>query len=205
MAGIGFELRRLARADRFSDNLRGMAYATIISSGPWLFTCVALAAVQMLAGHGAEADLRRLSILIIYNFSFSLVISGPVVLVVTRCLADAIHLRDTKEVSGLLVGALALLFGATALVGVPLYGFAVELGTAERLVALAGLFLTGGIWLVSTFLSALKSYGVISATFAAGMLLGVTASAALGPALGSLGLLSGFTLGLAVIFFVLVV
>ena len=201
MAGIGFELRRLARADRFSDNLRGMAYATVTSSGPWLFTCAALAAVQMLAANGAEADLRRLSILIIYNFSFSLVISGPVVLVVTRCLADAIHLRDISEVSGLLVGALALLFGVTALIGIPLYGFAVELSTAERMMALAGLFLTSGIWLVSTFLSALKSYGVISGTFAVGMVLAVGSAAALSRSLGTLGLLGGFTLGLASIFF----
>ena len=102
MAGIGFELRRLARADRFSANLRGMAYATIISSGPWLFTCIALAAVQLLGQHHADAEqLRRFSILIIYNFSFSLVISGPIVLVVTRCLADAIYAKDVREVSGL--------------------------------------------------------------------------------------------------------
>lgn len=205
MAGIGFELRRLARTDRFSTNLRGMAYATVISSGPWLFTCIALAAVQFLGRHHANVDqLSRFSILIIYNFSFSLVISGPIVLVVTRCLADAIHANEVREVSGLFLSALALLFGATALIGVPLYLFALDIGTAERLVALVGLFLTGGIWLVATFLSALKSYGVISSTFAVGMLLAVAAAGALLPHLGSLGLLAGFTIGLALIFFALV-
>jgi len=205
MAGIGFELRRLVRADGFSTNLRGMASATVISSGPWLVTCLALAAVQMLGRHYVDVDqMRRFSILIIYNFSFSLVISGPIVLVVTRCLADAIYAKDVRDLSGLFLGALALLFGVTAVVGVPLYGFLIDLTMAERLVALAGLFLMCGIWLVATFLSALRSYGVINATFAIGMVGAVVGAAALSPQLGSLGLLAGFTLGLALIFFTLV-
>jgi uncharacterized membrane protein len=204
MAGIGFELRRLAQADRFSTNLRGMAFATVISSGPWLFTCLALAAVQALGNQHVDAEqLRRFSILIIYNFSFSLVISGPIVLVVTRCLADAIYAKDVRDVSGLFMGALILLFGVTAAIGLPLYGLAIDLTRLERLVALVGLFLTSGIWLVSTFLSALKSYGFISASFGVGMVTAVAGAAAMAPHFGSLGLLAGFTLGLAVIFFAL--
>ena len=62
MAGIGFELRRLAQADRFSTNLRGMAFATVISSGPWLFTCLALAAVQALGQQHVAGGSKRVSL-----------------------------------------------------------------------------------------------------------------------------------------------
>jgi uncharacterized membrane protein len=205
MAGIGFELRRLVRADRLSANLRGLAYATAVSSGPWLFTCLALVGVWSVGSQVLDADLlRRFSILITYNFSFSLLISGPLVLVVTRCLADAIHAMDVRGVSALFLGALAVLFALTALFGVGLYGHTLELGGLERAAALVGLMLTSGIWLVTTFMSALKSYGVISATFATGMAAAVAGAALLAPDYGSVGLLAGFNLGLAIIFFSLV-
>ena len=205
MAGIGFVLRRLAREDALSANLRGYGHAALVSSGPWLFTILALAGIGLLGRESAGAEqVARFSIVTIYNFAFSLVISGPIVLVVTRCLADSIYRKDVTEAPGMLVGALALLFAVMALFGVPFYGFVVELTTAERLIGLIGFFATGAIWLAATFMSALKSYGTISAAFGIGMVLASALSALLGPAYGAVGMLAGFTTGLVAIFLVLV-
>lgn len=204
MAGIGFVLRRMVRDDHLSTNLSGFAHATMASSGPWLLTCLALAAI---AGYGRQhlgsADLQQFAALVLYNFSLSLVVMGGVVLVATRRLADAIHQRDVSGVPGLLFGALALAFGLLSLLGLPLYGWVLELTLAERLLAFAGLLITGGVWLVTAFLSALKGFGRISLSFMAGMVVAIGAAALLGRHHGLTGLLAGFTLGMAVVFFAL--
>ena len=205
MAGIGFVLRRLVQTDRLSTNLSGYAHATLASSGPWLFACMALIGIQLMGRDSVDRDvLRRFSILVTYAFSFSLVTSGPIVLVVTRRLSDSLHARDVCEVPGMLIGAQCLVFGVTALVGVPLYGFIVDLAPLDRVLAFVGLMLTGGIWLVAVFMSALKSYGSISAAFGAGMAIAFASSSLLVKHFGATGLLLGFTIGLTVIFFALV-
>lgn len=202
MAGIGFVLRRLVREDRLSTNLSGLTHATLASSGPWLFTCMALIAIAVIGRSTVEHDaLQRFSTLVMVNFSFSLVGSGAIVLVVTRCLADSLYARDVRGVPGMLVGALCLVLAVTALIGVPLYGLAVDLAPIERVLAFSGLLLTGGIWLVAAFMSALKSYASITTSFVVGMALAFVTSALLAERFGMAGLLFGFTFGLGVIFF----
>src|ERR1700747_349097 len=109
MAGIGFVLRRLASRESISASLGGYAYAGLVSAGPWLFTCAVLTALSHLGGHLFSTDqLQRARTTIIYNFSFSLIVAGPIVMVVTRRLADAIHARDVSGAPGLLLGALGV-------------------------------------------------------------------------------------------------
>ena len=205
MAGIGFVLRRLAQQDVLSANLRGYAHAALVTSGPWLFTVWTLGAVELFGHALVSRDvLTRFSIVIIYNFAFSLVVSGPVVLVVTRSLADRIYMKDVREAPGMFLGALALLYALMAAIGIPFYGFVVAMSPVERLVALISFFVTGGIWLAATFMSALKSYSTITAAFAAGLVVGFAMVIQLAPAFGVSGMIAGFTAGMAVIFFTLV-
>jgi polysaccharide biosynthesis protein PelG len=205
MAGIGFVLRRLVRADGLSINAAGLAHATLASSGPWLVTCIALVAISWL-GHGsAERDvLRQFAVLVMYNFSFSLVGSGAVVLVVTRRLADSLYARDVRGVTAMLLGSLCAVFAAMAPIGIVLYGFLVELTPLERVLAFTGLLLTAGIWLAAAFMSALKDYSGVTASFALGMLLALLASTLLAGRYGLSGLLFGFGLGLALVLFSLI-
>lgn len=205
MAGIGFVLRRLAQTDRLSANLGCYAHATLASSGPWLFACITLIGIELVGRQSVDREvLQRFSILVTYVFSFSLVTSGAIVSVVTRSLADSLYARDVREVPGMLLGALCSVFAVTALVGVPLYGFIIDLAPLDRVLAFVSLMLTGGIWLVATFLSALKSYSRISAAFGAGMAIAFASSSFLVKHFAATGLLLGFTTGLTVIFFSLV-
>jgi uncharacterized membrane protein len=86
---------------------------------------------------------------------------------------------------------------------VPFYLFAVEMAPAERLLGLVGFFLVGGIWLVSAFLSALKSYGSITGAFGIGMGAAAILARLLTPEFGATGMLAGFTAGLALLLFLL--
>jgi polysaccharide biosynthesis protein PelG len=205
MAGIGFALRRLARRESLSAGIQAHAHAAAVSCGPWLFTVAALGGIWLMSrGLVDDGAQQVFSIIVIYNFAFSLVLSGPIVFVVTRSLADRIYARDVAGVPGMLLGALALLFGLQALVAIPFYGFIVDMPDAMRLLAMAGFFLVGGIWLASAFLSALKSFETITLAFAVGMLAALALGVGLGRLAGATGMLAGVTIGLALVFYMLV-
>ncbi|MDO9711753.1 exopolysaccharide Pel transporter PelG [Paracraurococcus lichenis] len=202
MAGIGFPLRRLAQQDTLSGGLRAYLHAGIISSGPWLLTVLALGGIELFGRSLLAPEMvQRFSQVVIYNFAFSLVLSGPIVLVITRRLADHIHARDISEAPGMFIGALAVILAVQTALGLPFYGLVAALPLAERVLALIGLQLVGGIWLAAAFMSALKSFDSITAAFALGLATGIVGAVALTPDFGVAGMLAGFNAGLALVFF----
>ena len=111
MAGVGFALRRLAERGDLLGVVQAYAHSATASTGPWLFTIMCLAAltVEALPLVGSEG-VTLFRAIVTYNFAFSLVFSGGVVRVVTRCLADQIYERRADQAPlcadvGLLVGA----------------------------------------------------------------------------------------------------
>lgn len=205
MAGIGFTLRNLTRQDNMIGVVQGYAYATFVTSGPWLFTILALTALNLLAERftGYEG-LSIFRLIIIYNFSFSLILSAPVTIIVTRYLADRIYGRDTREAPGLLVGGLAAIFLTQLPLAVWFYGFFVDLHPTERLAAVWNYALVAALWLTAVFLTALKDYRTVSAAFLGGMLAAFAFAALLVPLYGVSGLALGFNAGLTIILFVLI-
>ena len=204
MAGIGFALRRLTRSEQLSTRLTGLAQAGLASSGPWLFTCAALVVIAMFGRQFASRDaLRQFSVLVTYNFSMSLVGTGPIVFVTTRMAGNRLYAGEHHALAPIFLGSLAWVFGLMAIVGGVLYGYVLELSLPERLLSYAGLLLTGGIWLVTPVVSSLHSYRVISVAFLTGMLTACATAVFAAKHWGLAGLLAGLTLGLAIIFFLL--
>ncbi|MBI1205931.1 MAG: hypothetical protein GC191_01445 [Azospirillum sp.] len=204
MAGIGFALRKLARRDDLIGVLQGYAHAAVISSGPWLFTILSLGTLSILSQDLTALDeLVRFRVIVIYNFAFSVVLTGPVVLVATRFLADAIYCRTVALAPGLLLAGLGLTYGITLATAVPFYLFATTLEPLEKAAAIIDFALVAGIWTVSIFLSALKDFVAITVAFAVGMVVALGGGVALAP-WGTVGMLGGFSLGLALIKFGLI-
>ncbi len=205
MAGIGFVLRKLTRRDDLLGIMQGYTHAAMASSGPWLFTVLSLGAISALT-----ADLDRLydvttfRLVVIYNFAFSLVFTGPILLVATRYLSDMIYRKDVSGAVGMLLGSLFLAFATQAIVVVPFYLFFIDLNLLVQLAAIANYFLITGIWVVSIFLTAMKDFKAITRAFATGMLLGAFAAVYLSLDLGALGMLIGFSAGLVLIVFGLI-
>lgn len=180
MAGIGFSLRELARSDDVMGSLRAFMHATLVASGPWLVTILALGALSVVAEDAARnADVSLFRLIVIYNFGFSLVCAGPISIVVTRYLADRIYLRDASEGPGMLLGSTALMLATQAPIAITFYGFFVDAPFAVRLVAVAGYLLTGALWVAAVFLSTLKDFRTITWSFFLGMAAGLVLGAAL--------------------------
>lgn len=205
MAGIGFALRRLTQRDDLLGIAQGYTHSAIVSSGPWLFTILAVGSINLF---GIELtslpELQTFRIVLIYNFAFSLAFSGPVLLVATRYLADMIFRKEVVQAPGMLLASTLILLGSQALIVVPFYTLAVDLAPAIVGAALMNYFLVTGIWMVNVFLTALKDYRSITLAFFVGMLAGGVAALGLAETLGAFGILMGFNLGLALIYFALV-
>ena len=205
MAGIGFALRDLSRHDNMSSSLRSYTYAAFVACGPWIFTVLALGGITWIGRRTMQSgDLATFFVIVTYNFSISLVISGPIVMVVTRLLADKLFLKQVDEVPGILLGSLVLLLSIQASVGIAFYGFVVDLSTIERVLAIICFLLVGSIWLASVFLSALKCFQVIGGAFVFGMSVAFISTTVLSEVYGAAGALAGFTGGLALVLFILI-
>jgi uncharacterized membrane protein len=204
MAGIGFALRRLAQKDDLTSSLRSYAHAAAVSVGPWLFTVIALGAVDVF-GRGilSRDEAMRFSAIIIYSFSFSLVLSGPIVLVLTRHLSDHLYAKKASEVPSILVGGLVLMWSVQAVVGIPFVILATDLSLAEQSISLVVYFVVGAIWLVSIYLTALKSFETISLAFGFGMVVAFALATFLTGPFGVTGTLAGFAFGLGAILYIL--
>lgn len=205
MAGIGFELRKLARKDDLISVVSAYTHSSIASAGPWLFTILALGAISVWgSGLAGSEPLAVFRLIIIYNFAFSLVFSSPVTLVATRLLADEIYTGDVSEAPGLLLGCLALVFVVQFPLAWFFYFHYVDLSPLARFLSFANYFLVCGIWVASIFLTALKDYRAVSRAFGAGMLTALVATLWLARVGGVVGMLIGFSLGLTIIVFSLI-
>jgi uncharacterized membrane protein len=143
-------------------------------------------------------------VIITYNFAFSLVLTGPIVRLVTRCLADQIYDRNVEDAPGMLMGAILLSFCIQAPIVLLFYFFAIDLPIPVKVHAIVNYFLVSGLWIVGVFLSALKAYTAVTLTFAIGLFISFALSY-FGAQTGSIdGMLMGFNAGIAVIFFVLI-
>ncbi|MGE0767179.1 MAG: exopolysaccharide Pel transporter PelG [Hyphomicrobiaceae bacterium] len=205
MAGIGFELRKLAERETLTTVLAAGGHAAVIAAGPWLFTILALAAIgittERLIGLGRLAEFR---VVIIYAFALSLVLAAPVTIVATRLVADALWLKRPAEVRPLLLAALGM---AMAAVGTgTLLLIAYFQPPVDAAIALTcGSMLVGLIWVVLAFCGAVRDYAGVTLSFLSGLAIsmaGAIAAAILGG--GPMTMVWGFLIGLSITFFGLV-
>jgi polysaccharide biosynthesis protein PelG len=205
MAGIGFELRKLVQRDDLLGVAAGYSYAALATSGPWLLTILALAAILTVgAPFATPSDIASFRLIVVYNFSFSLVLTAPVAIILTRYLADSIYARDVRQAPAALLGGLLLSYLAAAPVAAALYFWHAQTAPLMRLAAFLNLLGIAGIWTAGVFLTALKEYRALMLSFASGLIAGIVLAAILGERWGAFGMLLGFDAGLAITLFTLI-
>lgn len=202
MAGIGFELNKMARR----DDLMGIAGAYLHSlfaiAGPWLFTVVALAFTTYLYGGSNNIELLNFRGVIVYNFSFSLALSAPVYFIMTRYLADQIHVKNVTSTPTVMLESMIMVFGFNMVLAIFFYGFYFNMPIELRLAGFANMFLIAAVWLLSVYLTALKDFSSVTWTFIIGMVIAVIAAEYL-MKYGAAGMVAGYDIGLSIIVFML--
>lgn len=205
MAGIGFVLQKLTSRGDLLGLAQGYAHASISSSGGWLFTIVTLSFITFYGPNFATySDLSVFRLIVVYNFAFSLVLTGPLILVLTRYLSDQIFDRHVDGVAGMAVGGMAVAIATSAPFALPFYFWYVDISPIARVAAWIGFALVACVWVLGVFLSTLKEYAAVTRTFGIGMMVSLVAAYGAGPNAGVGGMLLGFDVGLGFIVFALV-
>ena len=202
MAGIGFTLKKLTQKDDLLGVVHAYAVAALAAAGPWIFTIFALAGITNIYTNffGMEG-LLNFRVIVIYNFAFSLVLSAPVFMVATRYIADNIHRRDVTNVPSIMIGAMVLSYAIQLPVGAIFYLGYVDLPLSLQLSAMLNLFLLTTVWLLGVFLTALKDYKAVTWAYGIGMIIAVIFAQVLKDVFAEVGMINGFSIGLAFIVF----
>ncbi|MEZ5963020.1 MAG: exopolysaccharide Pel transporter PelG [Planctomycetota bacterium] len=198
MAGIGFELRRLALG-RFGLLNKSYAYACagLISSGPWILTVITLVLLNI-AGDGVLGveDSRNFRALVTSAFALSLLTVGLVQMPFTRFLSDLLYVGRHDQVLPSFTAAVALtgaVQGASGLLFCTAGGF-----DARLTLAWTALYVVVSIvWLAVAWLTVVRQYGPILLAFIAGMLTSLVSMYALGPGNGIGGAVAAYGTGQA--------
>ena len=202
MAGIGFQLRKLASHDTISSVVAAASHAAVIAAGPWLFTILSLAAISLLTSEAVGlTTLATFRVVVIYSFALSLVATAPVTIVATRLVADALWLKRPQDVRPLLIGAFVFALGAV-LLGLALVLTLFPMPPHLAIVLAVCSMVVGLIWVALCFCGAVRDYEAVTLSFMFGLIVSLAASVAaaiLG--LKAAGMVAGFAVGLAVTLF----
>ncbi|WNQ10267.1 exopolysaccharide Pel transporter PelG [Paenibacillus aurantius] len=170
MAGIGFTLQKLFREDYLSLRVRAYAYASFIAAGPWILSVGSIALINFLLqrlGGVDDAERQLFVVTVSYCFIFSQILSGGWQLSVIRYLADHFYLNRLEVVTPTFTGISRLVLALSAVASV-IFFWNSPLPMLYKLGSAAVFMLIGQIWLAMIFLTAAKSYKIISLAFLAG-------------------------------------
>jgi polysaccharide biosynthesis protein PelG len=195
MAGIGFELRKLFRDDSLWGLLKGYGYAGLLSSGPWVFSICGMMLIGALGAGGALGVVSSpFLVSITWMMACSLILTGPLQLLLSRFVADRLFEGRVERVVPNLLGALGLTTVGSALLAGGVLGLAFQEPLVVRLLLLSCFVVLCDVWVLVVMLSGLKEYREVLWTFLLGY--GLSVGAALGlRSFGLAGLLAGFLAG----------
>ncbi|MDK9692625.1 MAG: exopolysaccharide Pel transporter PelG [Sulfurimonas sp.] len=172
MAGIGFELRKILKADRILSLTKVYGYSAILSSGPWVISILAIVLVGFinLANMGEVSDAFRFQVVITYAIALasSLIITGILQLPFTRYVADLIFNKREDEILPSYFGAIFMAWALGLPAVIPFYIWVFEEQSVIFLIGVVCTFLIlCGVWISSILAASLKYYhGVVWAYFA---------------------------------------
>ncbi len=204
MAGIGFALRKLMEPGTYTAYVKAYTYAAIVGTGPWLLSVVSLAVLGVLAVDPEDFVTRQtFASTVVYVFGGTLVLTGPLNMVVTRYLADLIYRGAHAQVGESWLPVVAVTGGLLLPVAGLVFG-TLETSLVYRLGAIALFVTIGCLWQVMVFLTTSDEFAAVVRAFALGTLVSIGLGIAGGRSAGLEGYLFGYTAGQFVILVALV-
>jgi polysaccharide biosynthesis protein PelG len=204
MAGIGFELRKLLAHGSLLSQLQAYAFAGVISSGPWVLSILGVLLIGLLSTRSGVPSqaVAGFQVSVTYLMAASLILTGPLQLVVARFSSDRLFEKRHDLILPNLMGAIAIVTLAAGLVGIAVSPLFAEESLLYRLLMVASFVTIANIWVVTVLLSATREWKWILASFFVGYCLTVGGALIARP-FGVNGLLMGFLVGHSVLLFML--
>lgn len=205
MAGIGFTLRKLTTRGTLLGHSFAFLHAAVATAGPWILTVMALGIIIVTGtrfGNNSEVT-HNFLIFITYNFAFSMILSAPLMLIMTRAISDLFYFNAPHYVSGVIFGSLIIMYVTQIPFVIFFYFFWFNLSLALSISISLNFILISHLWILSVFLSALKDYKTITIAFFFGMITVALTSVAWGTVAQETGMVHGFNLGISLLIAIL--
>ena len=160
MAGIGFRLRELTKADTWSGLLLAYGFAGVIGSGPWVLSIVGILLIGILNTENFATPyyVGQFQISVTYLMAGSLILTSPLQLMISRFIADRLYEKQDKQVLPNLTGAIFLVITVSGTLAGLCLVYLFTGPVLYGLLMLSGLVVLSTIWIVVIVLSGLKAY-----------------------------------------------
>jgi uncharacterized membrane protein len=205
MAGIGFSIRRRLAKGTIRDVMAVYGLSALMGSGPWVISIAGLALLGLAAGGIAQdRDVEVFFVSVTYAFGFSLVSTGALQLLLSRCASDACYQKAAHRVGGIFLAGLISSMVVSLIVGLCLFLWAYPGNFLAKVSVIALFPVLGGIWSAVTFVSGQREFHVIAAIFMLGYALSIGLCWLIFQTVGGAYMMSGFVAGQVVLLALLV-
>ncbi|CDZ78059.1 putative membrane protein [Legionella massiliensis] len=168
MAGIGFELRKLANTDSFWKFLRSQLYAGILSNGAWIISIGILIAIYFVVNHflGPKLFAVQFLVAVTYLVASSLIVSGIFQHSLNRFISDRIFEKKYQLIRPNFIAAILYLSAASTVIGYLSAEFLLfDQPLAVKLLMASSFVLLNIIWVFSNAFAGLKKYRFLLFSF----------------------------------------
>ncbi|MFA7587833.1 MAG: exopolysaccharide Pel transporter PelG [Novosphingobium sp.] len=170
MAGIGFQLERMARQGGIGGFACAALHGAAIACGPWILTIVAVMLLHMWTmQHSQSGTVSIIQAIMVYSFSASVVVAAPFALVGVRLASDLIYSTERNSVPRVLLAALNWATAAALLIGYVIFALMARLPFAITWLAVAIVTMLTQIAVIGPFLTATRRHGPILLAYLGGI------------------------------------
>lgn len=160
MAGIGFELKKLFKERSLFYDIKAYFISSLVSIGP-VFLCILLITVMqysMKAMGESYKSVEYFVTIIVYCFSFSLIITGGFSLLTSRYVSDCMYEDNREKIVPSLFGILSIVLTIDFIVS-NLFYINSNINNYVKILSIIILGELSIIWIQVVYISALKDYG----------------------------------------------
>ena len=201
MAGIGFELQKILKRNTLASAIQAFLYGSVIASGPMVLTIVTVSIIGFI-GRGIlqEGAVRLFTAVITYTFAFSLILTSPLQMLLTRFIADKHFVKKWDDLFPAFVTSttlVVLLSGTVAGIFYSALELYIPVGNTLLFRFLGSAIFVGQsvIWQLMAFISTSKEYRQILIGYILGAILSPIMAYLTVKPLGVNGALSAYALG----------
>lgn len=173
MAGIGFELRKVIAKDSLGSFFKASLSGIFIVAGPWLLSIVSLSLISFITKNSSNTVMDQFFTILVYIFSFSLLISGGFQYLFTRIFSDFIYDNRVNESLYIILVYLLISGGVAFLIPFIITYSLVEFDNLYIKIVFSVSYQSSVInmlWIILIFVSFLKWYKKILLAFVAGII-----------------------------------
>ncbi|MBH1941526.1 exopolysaccharide Pel transporter PelG [Mobilitalea sibirica] len=175
MAGVGFELRKIFKDETIHGKVKGVIYASMTTIGPTIMFMLLLLGIRYVMNIFDVPYKEQIffSSASLYLFIFATMISGALNTISTRFISDMIFIEKDEYIPATMFGTIMIGSFAAA---IPNFIICIVLFAKYDInpVFLIGYYLFGIMitvtYCIMTFISAIKEYAKITASFFVGLL-----------------------------------